>query len=542
MNILLFSYTEGVEYFFMEATMENNIRFQEDTRNTLLHGAYVLKESVKGTLGPCGHHAILEKGYGSPFISNDGVTIAKALRLQNRYEQMGVNIILESAVKTNEVAGDGTTTSILLAYELLKHGYDAMAQGGIPNAFVEGMEIAGNAICEYVREHSHKIDTYEGIQQIANISAKSEEIGRLVADAMKQVEDPRCITCESGKSYQSKLRIQEGMELDATPLSPYFFPKDQMSLTLQQPLVLISNERIESLSQIEHILAYAIQKHKALLILCEDMENEVLAPLLMAHMQKNCSFVVMKAPSFGSYQQDILDDLALVCKGVACFSELGKSLEDMQVEDLGSCREAIITPRSLQILTAKDDTVEDRIQTLKKQIPLYTQPYDQKHVYHRISRLEGKIAILEIGGYTQGEIEEKKMRCEDALQAAFAAVEEGVVAGGGLSFIQAYRALQPIMHSAQKDQNAGISCVFAAILKPFLQLMENNYEDSVQMLGKQFEQPAMIGYDVFRQKWCNLEEAGVLDPVKVVTQTLHNAISVASLLIRCDVAMLNKKE
>lgn len=521
--------------------MENNILFQEDTRNKLLHGAYKLKECVKGTLGPCGHHAILEKGYGSPFITNDGVTIAKALHVSDPYEQMGVKIVLESAVKTNEVAGDGTTTSILLAYELLKHGYDEMAQGGIPNAFVEGMEIAGNAICKFVKEQSHTIDTYEGIQQIAKISAKSDEIGTLVADALKQVEDPRCIRCESGKSYQSKLRMQEGMELDATPLSPYFFPKDQISLTLKKPLLLISNERIEAFAQIEHILAYAIQHHRSLLILCEDMENDVLAPLVMAHMQKNCSVVVMKAPSFGSYQQDILDDLALVCKGTTFFSDLGRDLIEATMDDLGTCREAIITPSSLQILTAKDDAVESRIKTLKRQIPLYTQPYDQKHVYHRISRLEGKIAILEIGGYTQGEIEEKKMRCEDALQAAFAAMEEGIVAGGGLAFIQAYRSLQPILHSAQRDQNAGISCVFAAILKPFLQLMENNYEDGVEMLGKQFEQPKMIGYDVFQQKWCNLEEAGVLDPVKVVTQALHNAISVASLLIRCDVALLINK-
>lgn len=521
--------------------MENNIRFQEDTRNKLLHGAFVLKESVKGTLGPCGHHAILEKGYGSPLITNDGVTIAKALRLGDPFEQMAVKILLESAVKTNEVAGDGTTTSILLAYELLKHGYDDMAQGGIPNAFVEGMESAGNAICTFVREHSHKIDTYEGIQHIATISAKSEEIGTLVADALKQVEDPRCIYCESSKSYQSKLRMQEGMELDATPLSPYFFPKDQMTLTLKQPLLLISNERIESLSQIEHLLAYAIQNHRSLLILCEDMENEVLAPLLMAHMQKNCSIVVMKAPSFGSYQQDILDDLALVCKGSTYFSDLGKPLEECGIDELGTCREAFITPHSLQILSTKHEGVEARIRSLKKQLPLYTQPYDQKHVYHRISRLEGKIAILEIGGYTQGEIEEKKMRCEDALQAAFAAMEEGIVAGGGLAFIQAYRTLQPLLHSAQKDRNAGISCVFAAILKPFLQLMENNYEDGVAMLGKQFEQPYTIGYDVLQQKWCDLEAAGVLDPVKVVTQTLHNAISVASLLIRCDVALLKEK-
>lgn len=519
--------------------MQETIVFQQDARKRLLHGAEILMESVKGTLGPCGHHVVIQKPYGQPLVTNDGVSIAKALQVDDPYEQMGIQILLDSAIKTNENSGDGTTTSILLAYELLKHGYAYMEQGGVANAFVDGMEQAAKTIEEYLRAHCKKIDAYEEIAQIASISAKSEEIGSLVAEGLKEVSDPRCIVCESGRSFESKIRIQEGMEVGATLMSPYFFPKDEMSCTLKQPYLFISNHRIDAIAEIEHFLAYAITTHHPLILICEDMESDVLAQLILLHVQKKCDVMVLKAPSFGTYQQDILEDLALLCNGTACLSDLDQELRDISVEILGQAKEAIVHKRSLQIFAKRSDEVEDKIKLLKTQIPNYCQKYDLEHMYQRITRLEGKLAILEIGGYTKGEIEEKKLRCEDALQAAFAAMEEGVVSGGGLALVQAYKALQPLIaHDEQKDREAGMSCVFAAILKPFLQLMENNYEQPVEMLELQFEKEMNIGYDVWKQTWCDLSANGVLDPVKVVIQALHNAISVASLLIRCDVAML----
>lgn len=518
--------------------MEETILFQKDAQAKLLRGAFILKESVKGTLGPCGHHVIMQKGYGIPIVSNDGVSIAKTLHLKDPFEEMGAQLLLQAAIKTNETAGDGTTTSILLAHELLKHGYAYLNQEGAPNLFVQGMNEATQAISEYLNTHCRKIDTYEGIHHIASISAKSQEIGTLVADALKQVADPRCIYCESGKSYASKVRIQEGMEVEAAVLSPYFFPKDTVLMNLKNPYILISDERIDSIAQIESIFAFSIQERRPLLIFCEDMESDVLNALLMAHMQKKCNVVVVKAPSFGSYQQDILEDIALLCKGKAFLKDICGELSDMDVDDLGSCKEIILTPRSVQFMAKKHKGVDERIHNLKSVLPSLSQTYDIQHVYRRITRLEGKLARIEIGGYTESEIDEKKMRCEDALQAAYAAMEEGIVAGGGLAFIQAYRILQPVFHNENKDMESGIQCVFAAILKPFMQLIENNDMDSVTMLGIQFEKPHDIGYDVLRQQWCNLEDTGILDPVKVVLQTLHNAVSIASLLIRCDVAML----
>lgn len=520
--------------------MAESVIFQKAARQRLLEGAKLLMESVKGTLGPCGHHVVIQTKKQRPIVTNDGVSIAKALHVEDPYQQMGIQILLDSANKTNEISGDGTTTSILLAYEILKHGYAFMEQGGIANAFVEGMEEATRQIELYLREHSRKVDAYDGIAQIASISAKSDEIGALIANAIKQVNDPRCIVCESGRSFENKIRIQEGMELSAAVLSPYFFPKDESCCTFTHPYLLIGNYHIDSFSQLEPFLAYALTNQRPLIVLCEDMESDVLAQLLLLHMQKKCEIIACKTPSFGSYQQDMLEDLALLCGGSACIKELGQNLSEQSMEVLGEAKEVILKKRSMQVLSQKGVEIEQKISQLRQQLPNYSQHYDINHMMQRIARLEGKIAILEIGGYTKGEIEEKKMRCEDALQAAFAAMEEGVVPGGGLAFLQAYKALQPLLHHQGRDYDAGMSCVFAAILKPFLQLMENNYEAPVEMLEQQFAKEFHIGYDVWKRRWCDLSANGILDPVKVVVQALHNAVSVAALLIRCDVAMLSE--
>lgn len=520
--------------------MENGILFQKEARERLLRGAELLMESVKGTLGPCGRHAVIQKEKGLPCITNDGVSIAKSLSVQDPYEQMGMKIILDSAVKTNETSGDGTTTSILLAYELLKQGFRYMEEGGVAKAFVSGMEYAASMIEDFIIAHAQKVDSYEGLAQIASISAKSEEIGALIAQALKEVSDPRCIVCEQGRSYESKLRIQKGMEFSASLLSPYFLAQDEVSCSYKNPLLFISNETIDSITQIEHFLAYALNEHKAFIVICEDIDHEVLTQLILLHLQRKCQIAVLKAPSFGSYQQELLEDLALVCQGNACIRELGRDISEISVKELGSAKEVIIRKHSLQLFVSANEAAKQRIEVLKTKLPTLTQQYDIAHVHQRIARLEGKMAVLEIGGYTKGEIEEKRMRCEDALQAGFAAMEEGVVAGGGLAFLQCYRSLLPLIQEKSKDQGAGIHCVFAAILRPFLQLMENNDENAVEMLEKQLSMDMQIGYDVWQQKWCDLRKQGVVDPAKVVIQALHNAVSVAGLLIRCDVAILTK--
>lgn len=515
------------------------VKFQDDMKKHILKGAEALSKSVKGTLGPCGHHVIMESAYGNPLVSNDGVTIAKAMSCENRYEQLAIRLLVQAASKTNEEAGDGTTTSIILANEMLKHGYAYMEQGGMPSLFVQGMELASQAIIAYIREHSHKIDTYESIAHIARISAKSEAIGKLIADALAQVNDPRCVHSEKGNSYESKVRIQEGMEVTTTPLSPYFFPKDKQQLIVKQPYLLISNERIESMEQIEHILAFVMSMHRPLCILCEDMDSEVLATLILAHLQHKLQVVVLKAPSFGTYQSDILDDIALLCHGVVYVDDLAMDMQAMACAELGECQEIIVSKHRIQLFAKTHEAVVERISILKEQLLQTENAYDHKHIFQRIQRLSSKIAVLEVGGYTESEVEEKRMRVEDALQAVYAGMEEGVIPGGGLALVQAYRHLQPTLHNENKEVEAGIQCMFACCLSPFLQLMENSYLQSVEMLEQQFNKADGIGYDVVKQKWCNLENEGIVDPSKVVVNALQNACSIACLLIRCDVAMLH---
>lgn len=527
-------------FFYGGCKMEHRILFRQEARERLLEGARLLKESVKGTLGPCGHHAVIQKEYGLPLVSNDGVTIAKALHCDDPYAQMGIQIMLDSANKTNETSGDGTTTSILLAYEMLARGYRAMEQGCVAKAFVSGMEQAADQIEKYIHEQAKMAVSHDKIAQIASISAKSKRIGSLIADALKAVHDPRCIVCEQGRSYESRLRIQEGTELSASLLSPYFLANDETSCVRKHPCLFISNAHIASLSQIEHFLAYTISVHRPLIIICEDMESDVLAQLIVWNMQKKGQICVCKAPSFGSYQADMLEDLALLCKGKACIADMGRELTDIPYTELGEAKEAIIHKHSLQIFVNRHEPIQKRIAWLKEQLPKQKRQYDTDHVYRRIAALEGKLAVLEIGGYTKGEIEEKRMRCEDALQASFAAMEEGIVCGGGLALLQCYRNLHQTDSGENKDVQAGMDCVYQAILRPFLQLMENNDENPSEMLQKQLELECTVGYDVWKEEWCDLYEKGIVDPAKVVIQSLHNAVSVAGLLIKCDVAMLSK--
>lgn len=540
MKVLSSTYNED-ETFYWRWTILETILFQAEARKKLLHGAEILMKSVKGTLGPCGHHVMMERAFGKAVITNDGVSIAKSLYLDDPYEKMGAQLLLESALKTNEIAGDGTTTCILLAYELVKRGYDYIAKGGNVSLFAHAMQETSQHICTYLKEHSHKIDTYDEVRHVAQISAKDETLGTLVADAISLVDDPHCVICESGKSFVSKVRLLEGMEVDTTCLSPYFFTKDEKKITLKNPLLLVSNESVEDIKQIETYLLYALEQHRPFILLCAGMESDVLAPLVLAHMQKKGSVIVLRAPSFGTYQQEILDDIALLTNGKPCFQELGTSLGSMDITCLGECKECVITPHSMHLFAQKHRAVEERIESLKKQLSSYSQSYDIQHTYRRITRLEGKLASIEVGGYTPQEIEEKKYRCEDAMQAAFAAMEDGVVAGGGLSYIQAYQALHVALKGATEEEEAGIACVLSAILKPFLQLMENSYENPTTMLQKQFEQEYTIGYNVQSKAWCNMEAAGIVDPLKVVTYSLQHALSIALLFIRCDVALLQQR-
>lgn len=518
--------------------MTKEIMYDDELRALLINGAMTLSRCVKSTLGPSGRHVIMQRDYKSPIITNDGVSIAKMISLSNPYEDLGAKLVYESANKTNEHAGDGTTTSILLAVHMLQLGMQAMKQKANPSNLVKGMNLAKDAILEILTANTKKISSYEDIKHLATIASKSEEIGSIISEALKKVEEHDYIHVETSPTIETKIRVEEGMHIDARTFSFAFF-KDKPSVIFHHAALLICNQSIETISQIENIAGYYLANGKPLIILCRDMSDEVLSSLLLSRLQRKSDIIAYKAPSFGDYQNDILDDIACISNGVLQQERLDMDLSTMSIEDLGMVDKAILTKDGLQLYASKNDEVKRRVVQLKENLSAMKQPYDIAHTLKRIANLDGKLACIEVGGYTDIEIEEKKLRIEDALQATKAAEEEGITWGGGLAFIEAYRELHPILHDENKDVEMGIQIIFHSILQPFMQLCENAYLDSEEMLQKQLAQELPIGFHAQELTWVNLEESGIMDPFKVIKEALINAVSVASLLIRCDVAIVN---
>lgn len=520
--------------------MEQDIYFDDDVREMILTGVELLSKSVRTTLGPCGRHVLLQREYKAPLITNDGVTIAKHVKLSDPCQNMGVEVLKETANKTNEEAGDGTTTSIILASHILKRGMQFMHQHVNPSLLAQGMQIALAAVLEVLSENSKGIQDYQDIAHIATISSKSEEIGEKIAEALSEVEQHAYVHVETSSTATTNVTLREGMQVDCRVLSFYFFANKQ-TIIHHHASLLVSNQRIETLPQVEHILSMYFLNAKPLIIICKEMSEEVLSAILLNNMKHNSNIIVYQAPSFGDYQNDVLDDIALLTEGVFQQDQLNMDIMNMQIEDLGQAEKIVLSKDGMHIFAKKSEEVQLRIAYLKEILPSIKQPYDKKHTNRRIMNLEGKLASIEVGGYTQNEIEEKKLRIEDALQATKAAQEDGITWGGGLAYIEAYRRLRPILQDQNSDVAYGIQIVMEALLQPFTQLCENAYLDSKQMLQQQLAKDLPIGYDVQQGNWVNMEEAGIMDPVKVLKQALINACSIASLLIRCDVSILLKK-
>lgn len=520
--------------------MEHGIYFDDDMRSAIIEGVDTLCKSVKTTLGPCGRHVLLQREYKPPLITNDGVTIAKYVHVEEACAQMGVEVLRETANKTNEEAGDGTTTSIILAAYIMNRGMQLMRQHVNPSQLVNGIQIALNKILEVLDEHSKDIKDYKDIAHIASISSKSYEIGEKIAEALSLVEHHSYVHVETSSNAQTQVTLKEGMQVACKPMSFYFFTNKQ-TIMHHHASLLISNQRIETLPQLEHILSMYFMNAKPLIIICHEMSEEVLSTIVLHNLKNNSNIYVYQAPSFGDYRNDILDDIALISEGVFQQDQLNMEIMNMQIEELGQVDKIILSKDGLHIFQKKTDEVQLRIAYLKEILPSMKQSYDKKHTAKRILNLEGTLASIEVGGYTQHEIEEKKLRIEDALQATKAAQEEGIIWGGGLAYIEAYRRLRPILHDSNRDVEYGIQIVMEALLQPFSQLCENAYLNSEQMLQQQLAKDTPIGFDVQQATWVNMEESGIMDPVKVLKQALINACSIASLLIRCDVSILTKK-
>lgn len=535
-----FAYTWSDVFLLEVKTMDPEIYFDDEVRTAIIQGVDKLCKSVKTTLGPCGRHVLLQREYKPPLITNDGVTIAKYVHLQDPCEHMGVEVLRETANKTNEEAGDGTTTSIILATHILNRGMQLMRQHANPSLIVKGMDIALSKILDILDMNSKGIKDYKDIAHIATISSKSEEIGEKIAEALSMVEQYSYVHVETSSTSQTQVLLREGMQIDCKPTSFYFFA-NKTTIIHHRASLLISNQRIETLPQLEHILSMYFLNAKPLIIICQEMSEEVLSTILLSNLKNNSNIYVYQAPSFGDYRNDLLDDIALLSEGVFQQDQLNMDIMNMQIEDLGQVDKIILSKEGIRIFQKKTDEVQLRIAYLKEILPSVKQPYDKKHITKRIMNLEGKLASIEVGGHTQNEIEEKKLRIEDALQATKAAQEEGITWGGGLAYIEAYRQLRPILHDVNRDVEYGIQIVMEALLQPFTQLCENAYLNSEQMLQQQLAQDLPLGYDVQQAQWVHMENTGIMDPVKVLKQALVNACSIASLLIRCDVGILTKK-
>lgn len=498
---------------------------------SIAKGCRELQEAVKGTFGPYGHHVLLDQGYGLPLITNDGVSIAKIVQKSEDKDAMGAKILYQCASKTNQEAGDGTTTSILFACEMLQQGLKLQKYN--PFQLVEGMEKAGKMVIEELEQMKQSVFSFASIQQIATMVTKCEEMGEWIARAFVESEYSGYLHIEESQSGNYHIHTQKGMQLDGQLLSPYYYHVKK-ELSLYQPQICLSDCKVERIEEMEPLLQYAKATRRTVLFICEDMEQEVLATIVMLHLKKQISFYVMKLQGFGTMKQDILNDLALLTKAKVYTEHLEMRLKQIEIQDLGSVDKVMINPSQIFFQHKKNDEMEQMIKELKQQLTQTTVSYERHHLLKRLERLNGTMVTLYVKAHTKSEMEEKKLRVEDAIHACQAALEEGVVAGGGLAYIEAYRSLYGKEEGEKEAIQKGMLLVFHALTKPFEQLVENAGYDASAMVKEQLAKEKGIGFDLKTNTWQNMMEQGIIDALKVNRQALENAISAASLLIRCD--------
>ncbi|MCH4171870.1 MAG: chaperonin GroEL [Lactobacillus sp.] len=515
--------------------MAKDIKFSEDARSAMLRGVDKLADTVKTTLGPKGRNVVLEQSYGSPEITNDGVTIAKSIELEDHYENMGAKLVSEVASKTNDIAGDGTTTATVLTQAIVREGLKNVTAGANPVGIRAGIEKATAAAVDALHKNSHKVETKDQIAQVASVSSSSEEVGKLVADAMEKVGHDGVITIEESKGIQTELNVVEGMQFDRGYLSQYMVTdNDKMEADLDNPYILITDKKISNIQEILPLLQEIVQQGKALLIIADDVEGEALPTLVLNKIRGTFNVVAVKAPGFGDRRKAQLEDIAILTGGTVITSDLGLELKDTKLDQLGQAGKVTITKDNTTIVEgagAKQD-IEDRVATIKKQIDDTTSDFDREKLQERLAKLAGGVAVINVGAATETELKERKYRIEDALNATRAAVEEGYVAGGGTALMNVVSAVAALKEEG--DVQTGINIVQRALQEPVRQIAENaGKEGSVIVEHLNGEKPE-IGYNAATDKWENMIDAGIIDPTKVTRSALQNAASVASLILTTE--------
>jgi chaperonin GroEL len=521
-----------------------DVKFSTEARERMLRGVDTLANAVKVTLGPKGRNVVIEKSFGAPRITKDGVTVAKEIELEDKFENMGAQMVREVASKTNDLAGDGTTTATVLAQAIVKEGTKSVAAGMNPMDLKRGIDLAVEAIVSDLKAHAKKVTSNDEIAQIGTISANGDtEIGRFLADAMQKVGNEGVITVEEAKSLNTELEVVEGMQFDRGYVSPYFVTNaEKMKVELEDPYILIHEKKLSGLQTMLPLLEAVVQTGKPLLIVAEDVEGEALATLVVNKLRGGLKIAAVKAPGFGDRRKAMLEDIATLTGGTAISEDLGIKLENVTLNMLGRAKKVVIDKENTTIVDgagAKKD-IEARAAQIKAQIEETTSDYDREKLQERLAKLAGGVAVLRVGGATEVEVKEKKDRVDDALHATRAAVEEGILPGGGVALLRALTALDSIK-TANADQKAGVDIVRRAIQVPARQIVQNAGEDGSLVVGKLLENASYNwGFNAATGEYQDLVKAGVIDPAKVVRTALQDAASIASLLITTEALVADK--
>lgn len=522
------------------------IKFGADARERMLRGVDILADTVKTTLGPKGRNVVLSKSYGAPKITKDGVSVAKEIELADKFENMGAQMVREVASKAADVAGDGTTTATVLAQAIVREGCKAVAAGMNPMDLKRGIDKAVDAVIADVKARSRKVSTGAEIAQVGTISANGDKsIGEYIAQAMEKVGNEGVITVEDAKGTQTELEVVEGMQFDRGYLSPYFITNaDKMTCELDNPYIMIHDGKLSTLQPLVPVLEAVIQTGRPLLIIAEDVEGEALATLVVNKLRGGLKVAAVKAPGFGDRRKAILEDIAILTKGQVISSELGIKLEDVQLPMLGTAKKVSLTKDDTTIVdgAGDKDMIKARCAQIKKQAEDATSEYDKEKLQERLAKLSGGVAVIKVGGSTEVEVKEKKDRVDDALHATRAAVEEGIVVGGGAALLYATEALASLK-ADNSDENVGINIIRQAIKAPIYQIISNAGEEAAVIAGKLLEKgDKNMGYDAQNGEYVNMFEKGIIDPTKVVRSALQGAASIAGLLITTEAMIADKPE
>jgi chaperonin GroEL len=517
------------------------VQFNTDARDKMLRGVNVLANAVKVTLGPKGRNVVIQKSFGAPRSTKDGVSVAKEIELEDAFENMGAQMIREVASKTNDKAGDGTTTATVLAQSIVQEGLKAVAAGMNPMDLKRGIDKAVTAVLAEIKATSRKVSANSEIAQVGTISANGDtEVGEMIAKAMDKVGNEGVITVEEAKTAETELDVVEGMQFDRGYLSPYFITNaDKMEAQLEEPLILLFEKKLSSLQAMLPILEAVVQSGRPLLIIAEDIEGEALATLVVNKLRGGLRVAAVKAPGFGDRRKAMLEDIAVLTGGQVISEDLGIKLENVTLDMLGKAKKVTITKDDTTIVdgVGEKDAIEARISQIKKQIEDTTSDYDKEKLQERLAKLAGGVAVIRVGGSTEVEVKEKKDRVDDALNATRAAVEEGIVPGGGIALLKATKALEGLTGD-NADQTAGIAIIRRAIQAPIRQIVENAGVEGSIVVGKVLENPsATYGFNAQSEEYVDMIQAGVIDPAKVVRTALQDAASVAGILITTEAAV-----